>query len=569
MAARCWDLRCSYSVSPHGRQDVAPTIAETYALHITPRATHYTTNSQKNATQKPGQLLALKRKMKKNQLVLVMDFGGTNRELVARAIRSLGVYSEIIPASTPISEVKTLAPVGIILTGGDNSVYMPDSEKCDKALLKIGVPILGVGYGMQAMAHALGGTVSPQIVAESGIVTVRPQGNTKLLKGIQNPFSAMLRHKDCITKLPDGFTSSATTNNAIACFSSKDGLLHGTSFHLETDKTECGKSILENFLFEVCACKGDYSLEEYIEIQCEQIREQTKGERVLLGLSGGVDSSVVAALLAKAIPDKTVCIFVDHGFMRKDEGDQIEKIFSKRKLQFIRVNAEQRFLDKCKGVADPEQKRKIIGAEFVRVFEEESAKLGEIPFLAQGTIYPDIVESGFGVGKLVKTHHNVGGLPKDNKFKGLVEPLKWLFKDEVRAIGRMLGLPASLANRQPFPGPGLAVRVVGELTKEKLDTLREADAIVREILDKGKSPSQYFAIMTTTKSVGVKKGVRTFNNVVAVRAVITDDFMTCEYAQIPHKKLALISNRITSEVENVSRVVYDITSKPPGTIEWE
>ena len=406
-----------------------------------------------------------------NELILVLDFGSPYKEIVARTVRGLSVYSEIKPSNTPIAEIKRLNPIGIILTGKPNS----------DALSTLGIPILA-----------------------------------------------------------------------------------------EEKYTENSRNNIKTFLFDTCGAKGEYKLTGYIKTQIEKIRQQVGKQRVLLALSGGVDSSVCASLLSKAVPEQLTCIFVDHGFMRLNEGNQIEEVFSNRKLQFIRVNAQKRFLARLEGITDPETKRKRVGEEFIRVFEEESKKLGDIPFLAQGTIYPDIVESGGELGAVVKSHHNVGGLPENFDVSKLVEPLSGLFKDEVRALGKKLGLPALLVNRQPFPGPGLAVRVIGEVTEEKLDILRHADAIFREELDgmRGR-PAQYFAILTNTYSVGLKGDKRTYQPVIALRAVTTDDFMTCEYTPLPHKVLSRVVSRITSEVSSVSRVVYDITSKPPGTVEWE
>jgi len=505
-----------------------------------------------------------------NKLLLVLDFGGQYKELIAGTIRNLSVYSEIHPGNLSIKEIKRLGPLGIILTGGPNSVYLADAPKCDPAIFTLGIPILGICYGMQMMCHMLGGTVSPGDVGEYGRVPVTPCGTSTLLTGVNEPFPTLMSHRDAVTKLPTGFTKTAQTTGCIAACENPAQKLYGVQFHPETKHTTGGQEIIERFLFDVCGAKGDYKLDDYIDLQVQQIRKMVGDNRVLLALSGGVDSSVCASLLSKAIPGQLSCIFVDHGFMRQNEGDEIERVFSKRKLHFIRVNAQKRFLDKVKGVRDPETKRRIIGEEFVRVFEEESAKLGDIPFLAQGTIYPDIVESGGKHGATIKSHHNVGGLPEDLAFTGVVEPLSGLFKDEVRRLGRMLGLPAFLVNRQPFPGPGLAIRIMGEVTKKKLDILQSADAIVRQELDRLKRrPDQYFTVFTDTRTVGVKGDDRTYDPVIAVRAVLTGDFMTCEYAPLSHKVLGRISSRITSEIPSVSRVVYDITAKPPATVEWE
>ncbi len=504
--------------------------------------------------------------------VLVLDFGGQYKELIARAVRGLSVYSEIRPGNMPAEEIKRLSPIGIILTGGPSSVYQPGSPMCDPAIFDLGIPVLGICYGMHLMCHTLGGEVTAGGAGEYGCVTVTPANPlSALFRGSQsNPFTALMSHRDVVSRLPDGFRQTAYTAVCAAACENAEKKLYAVQFHPETKHTDGGREIFQRFLYDVCGAAGDYKLDDYIDTQVRLIRQKVGGGNVLLALSGGVDSSVCASLLSRAVPNQLVCLFVDHGFMRQNEGDEIERVFSKRKLRFIRVNAKERFLKRLSGVADPETKRKLIGEEFVRVFEEESAKLGDIPFLAQGTIYPDIVESGGSYGATIKSHHNVGGLPKNLKFTGVVEPLSGLFKDEVRILGRKLGLPAFMVNRQPFPGPGLAIRVVGDITEEKLNVLRKADAILREELDGVKNrPDQYFAVLTDSCSVGVKGDERTYNPVIAVRAVVTGDFMTCDYAPIPHKMLGRISSRITSEIPSVSRVVYDITSKPPATVEWE
>jgi len=502
---------------------------------------------------------------------LVLDFGGQYKELIARSVRGLSVHSEIRPGHMTADEIAKLAPIGVILTGGPSSVYEPGSPKCDPRLFDLGIPIFGICYGMHMMCHQLGGEVGPGSIGEFGTVAVAPiEPLSGLFGGSPLPFDALMSHGDAVRCLPDGFRATSATANCMASCENVAKKLYGVQFHPETKHTKPGREIIQRFLFGVCGASGDYKLDDYIAKQTQAIRQKVGAEKVLLGLSGGVDSSVCASLLSKAIQEQLTCIFVDHGLMRQNEGDEIERVFSKRKLRFIRVDAERRFLQALKGVADPEAKRKIIGAEFVRVFEEEAAKLGHIPFLAQGTIYPDIVESGGKHGATIKSHHNVGGFPKNLKFVDVIEPLSGLFKDEVRVLGKKLGLPMSLVNRQPFPGPGLAVRVIGAVTKEKLDVLRRADAILREELDGSKQrPDQYFAVLTGTYSVGVKGDARTYSPVIAIRAVTTGDFMTADYTPLPHKALARISSRITSEIHSVSRVVYDITSKPPATVEWE
>lgn len=504
-----------------------------------------------------------------NQLVLVLDFGGQYKELIARVVRGLHVYSQIRPGHISAEEVKRLNPIAIILTGGPNSVYLPGAPGCDPAILDLGIPVLGICYGMQLMCHVLGGRVAPGGVGEYGCVQAIAEDHSAILR--KGSFTALMSHRDSVFELPEGFRKTASSQDCpiAACEDSKKRLF-GVQFHPETEQTSVGKDIMERFLYEVCGATGDYHLDDYVKSYGAQIREQVGRDRVLLALSGGVDSSVCAAFLSRIIPGQLTCIFVDHGFMRLGEGDEIESIFAKRDLDFIRINARERFLARIQGVSDPETKRKRIGEEFVRVFEEEAAKLGKIRYLAQGTIYPDIVESGGSHGATIKSHHNVGGLPERIGFGGVIEPLSGLFKDEVRIIGRKLGLPAHLVNRQPFPGPGLAIRIMGEVTQQKLDALRLADFILRdELSSTKKKPQQYFAVMTDTCSVGVKGDDRTYDPVIALRAVDTNDFMTCEYTPIPHRILKRISARITNEIPSVSRVVYDITSKPPATVEWE
>jgi len=508
---------------------------------------------------------------KQNQKVLVLDFGGQYKQLIARRVRECGVYSSIEPGDMPADEIRKIAPIGIILTGGPSSVYSEDAPRCDPELFSLGIPILGICYGMQLMCHTLGGEVAPCDVSEYGQTAVELDNTSPLFEGLSLSETALMSHTDRVSRLPEGFERIAESKDCnFAAIQNRDRRLYGVQFHPEVEHTPNGKKVIYNFLYNICGAKGDYSMKDFIEKQIEAIRKQVGDEeKVLLALSGGVDSSVCAALLSKAIPNRLICIFVDHGLMRKNEGDQIEAVFSKRDLVFVRVNAEDRFLAKLKGVVDPEQKRKIIGSEFIKVFEEEAKKFGKIRFLAQGTIYPDVIESGVNSAN-IKSHHNVGGLPESMDFKELVEPLRSLFKDEVRQVGRELGLPESIVNRQPFPGPGLAIRCIGEVTKEKLNILREADAIFREEVEKsGVKVQQYFAILTGIRSVGVMGDGRTYDYTIALRAVNTTDFMTCEYPKLPHELLAKVSSRITNEVKGVNRVVYDITGKPPATIEWE
>ncbi len=512
-----------------------------------------------------------------NELILILDFGGQYKELISRTTRSLNVYSEIRPGNMSADEIKRLSPLGIILTGGPDSVYEKGAPACDPAIFSLGIPVLGICYGMQLMCHTLGGSVEACSTGEYGRIATMFDSGSALMRGAGSGAKLLMSHSDRVSALPQGFRSTASTSDCpVAACENAERRLYGVQFHPETAHSDGGREIMRNFLFDVCGATGDYRLDDYVESRVKAIRQQVGGKRVVLGLSGGVDSSVCAALLSEAVGEQLTCIFVDHGLMRLDEGDDIERIFSRRALNFVRVDAEERFLRKLKGVRDPERKRKIIGEEFARVFEEEARRLGGAAFLAQGTIYPDIIESGGRDGTggdTIKSHHNVGGLPADLSFEGLVEPLSGLFKDEVRAVGLMLGLPAALVERQPFPGPGLAIRVTGEVTRQKLDVLRRADHIVCQEIERssrrGRRPQQYFAVLTDVRSVGVKGDHRTYDRVVAVRAVSTDDFMTCEYSPLPHKTLGRIASRITGEIRTVSRVVYDITGKPPATVEWE
>ena len=504
------------------------------------------------------------------QTVLILDFGGQYKELIARRVRECGVYSIVKPGDISLDKIREIDPIGIILTGGPNSVYKKESPHCDKAMFDMGIPVLGICYGMQLLSWSLGGEVAPCSSSEYGKTKMQVNTDSLLFAGLDPIQIGLMSHTDQVTKLPVGFKSVANTvsceNAAIENAGKK---LYGFQFHPEVESTPNGTAMIRSFLYSVCGAKGDYDLNNLEQQFIADVKTQVGDAHVLLALSGGVDSSVCAALLSKALPGQLHCIFVDHGLMRKDEGNQVEAAFKNRDLDFIRVNAQDRFLKALAGVTDPEQKRKIIGTEFVRVFEDESKKLPNVKFLAQGTIYPDVIESGGSKAATIKSHHNVGGLPKNMKFEGIVEPLRSLFKDEVRALGRQLGLPRKFVERQPFPGPGLAVRIMGEITPEKLEILREADAIFREEAARHRiKADQYFAVLTDTRSVGVVGDFRTYNYAIALRAVRTSDFMTCEYAPISHKVLGTVSSRIVNEVKGAGRVVYDITGKPPATIEW-
>ena len=504
------------------------------------------------------------------QTVLILDFGGQYKELIARRVRECGVYSVVKPGDISLDKIREIDPIGIILTGGPNSVYKKESPHCDKAIFDMGIPVLGICYGMQLLSWSLGGEVAPCSSSEYGKTKMQVNTDSLLFAGLDPIQIGLMSHTDQVTKLPVGFKSIAhTVSCENAAIENAGKKLYGFQFHPEVESTPNGTAMIRSFLYSVCGAKGDYDLKNLEQQLISDVKKQVGDAHVLLALSGGVDSSVCAALLSKALPGQLHCIFVDHGLMRKDEGNQVESAFKNRDLDFIRVNAQDRFLKALAGVTDPEQKRKIIGTEFVRVFEDESKKLPNVKFLAQGTIYPDVIESGGSKAATIKSHHNVGGLPKNMKFEGIVEPLRSLFKDEVRALGRQLGLPRKFVERQPFPGPGLAVRIMGEITPEKLEILREADAIFREEAARHRiKADQYFAVLTDTRSVGVVGDFRTYNYAIALRAVRTSDFMTCEYAPISHKVLGTVSSRIVNEVKGAGRVVYDITGKPPATIEW-
>ena len=511
-----------------------------------------------------------------HQTIIVLDFGGQYNQLIARRVRECGVYCEVKPYTTPLAELKKMNPIGFIFTGGPNSVYLETSPRVDAGIFEMGLPVLGICYGCQLMAHTLGGKVTAaqdDSAREYGKTETFYDTTCPLFKGLPETGISWMSHGDYMEKVPDGFAlaahSKACPNVAIADV--KRGF-YGVQYHPEVNHTENGVKMIRNFLYEVCGAKGDWTMEDYKRTAIAAIREKVGGGRVLLALSGGVDSSVCAALLAEAVGEQLTCVFVDHGLMRKNEGDEVEAAFQPWAMNFVRVDAEARFLGKLAGVTEPERKRKIIGEEFIRVFEEEAKKIGAVDFLAQGTIYPDVIESGAGDAAVIKSHHNVGGLPDYVDFKEIIEPLRLLFKDEVRQLGRELGLPEYLVSRQPFPGPGLAIRVIGDLTKEKLDTLRDADAIYREEIAAAglaESVSQYFAVLTNTRSVGVMGDGRTYDYTLTLRAVTTSDFMTADWARIPYDVLDRVSTRIVNEVVGINRICYDVTSKPPATIEWE
>lgn len=505
------------------------------------------------------------------QVILILDFGGQYKELIARRVRECSVYSIVKPGTITLDEIREINPIGIILTGGPNSVYKEESPRCDRAIFEMGIPVLGICYGTQLLAWSTGGTVSPCDKSEYGKTKMVVDTACPLFRGLDADQIGLMSHTDQVTALPAGFTSAAHTADCPnAAMQNPQRKLYGVQFHPEVESTPNGTAIIRNYLYEVCGAAGDYNLRDLEGQLIQKVQEQVGDAHVILGLSGGVDSSVCAALLSKAIPGQLHCVFVDHGLMRKNEGDEVEAAFSKRDLDFIRINAADRYLAKLAGVTDPEQKRKIIGAEFGNVFADVARSLPNARFLAQGTIYPDVIESGGSKAATIKSHHNVGGLPADLKFDGVVEPLRGLFKDEVRALGRQLGLPKAFVDRQPFPGPGLGVRIIGEITEEKLRILQDADAIFREEMQRSRvKADQYFAVLTNCRSVGVVGDFRTYDYTIALRAVRTSDFMTCEYAPLSHALLGRVSARIVNEVRGAGRVVYDITGKPPATIEWE
>ena len=506
--------------------------------------------------------------------ILVLDFGGQYSQLIARRIRDLNVYCEIKSYRTGAEEIRRGGYLGVVFSGGPDTVYDESAPKCDPEIFRLGIPVLGICYGAQLIAYTLGGKTASAAKREYGKTRVDFQKGSKLFSGMEGRSVCWMSHTIYISEPPEGFRVTAVSETCpTAAMEDEARRIYAVQFHPEVEHTENGNRLLKNFLYSVCGCLGDWKMTSFIADAVESLRNTIGEKKVICALSGGVDSSVAAALVHRAVGKNLTCIFVDHGLLRKDEGDEVERVFRRQfDMNLIRVNAEDRFLSKLAGVTEPERKRKIIGEEFIRVFEEEAKKIGQVDILCQGTIYPDVVESGTGDAAVIKSHHNVGGLPKDIGFTGLVEPLRYLFKDEVRKVGTELGIPDSLVWRQPFPGPGLAIRIMGEVTKEKLAVLKDADAIFREEIAKAgltKKIGQSFAVLTGIKSVGVMGDGRTYDNTVALRAVTTSDFMTADWARIPYDVLASVSDRIVNEVEHVNRVVYDITSKPPATIEWE
>lgn len=508
--------------------------------------------------------------------ILILDFGGQYNQLIARRVRECNVYCEVKPFDkVSLDDIRADKPMGIIFTGGPNSVYGEGAPSVPRELFELGIPVLGICYGSQLMAHVLGGKVSTCVTSEYGKTETEYDKECPLFSFDELPKKAIswMSHTDYISQMPEGFKKAAQTWNCpVAAMYNEDKRLYAVQFHPEVNHTEHGIKMIYSFVRGVCGCKGDWTMENYAETAIKAVREKVGSGKVLLALSGGVDSSVLAALLSKAIGRQLTCIFVDHGFMRKNEGDEVEAAFKDWDINFVRVNAKEQFMSKLRGVSDPETKRKTIGEEFIRVFEAEAKKIGKVDFLAQGTIYPDVIESGAGDAAVIKSHHNVGGLPDYVDFKEIIEPLRMLFKDETRRLGQELGLSDTLVWRQPFPGPGLAIRIMGEITDEKLEILKDADLIFREEIARAgldRTLNQYFAVLTNNRSVGVMGDFRTYDYTLALRAVETTDFMTAEFSRIPYEVLEVCSRRIVNEVKNINRIVYDITTKPPATIEWE
>lgn len=505
--------------------------------------------------------------------ILVLDFGGQYNQLIARRVRDIKVYSEVVAFDITPEEILEKNPRGIIFTGGPSSVFDDNAPMCDRKVFEMGIPVLGICYGAQLMAHMLGGEVKSASAREYGKTRMNIEKCSRLFKNMNPEAVCWMSHTYYIETPPEGFTITAFTKSCpVAAMMDEEKRLYAVQFHPEVEHTPIGKDVLANFVFDICGCSPSWDMNTFIEDQVKEIRERVRDKKVICALSGGVDSSVAAVLVNKAVGNQLTCIFVDHGLLRKDEEKQVVQVFREKfRMNLIKVDARERFLGRLKGVEDPEQKRKIIGEEFIRLFEEEAGRLGKTDFLVQGTIYPDVIESGNKVAAVIKSHHNVGGLPEDMRLS-LIEPLRSLFKDEVREVGGDLGMPAELVWRQPFPGPGLAIRMIGDITGEKLDMLKEADAIVREEVKNAgleREIWQYFAVLLDVKTVGVMGDERTYDHVLAIRAVTSSDGMTADWAKIPYDVLENMSSRIVNNVRGINRVVYDITTKPPGTIEWE